>query len=91
MIRRIANLNEPKVATDLKAPLIGDASAIKGNPDKLYGTINVNAKGDWSGLTGDVTGIEGDATALRGNLDLCQITDQERQNGIDIKDLIVGG
>lgn len=91
MIRRIVNLDEPKVVVDLKPPLRGDAGAIKGDPNKIYGTISPNATGDWSGMTGDVTGIEGDATRLKGNLDLCQITAQERQNGIDIKDLIVGG
>ena len=30
----------------------------------------------------------GDLTGVRGNLDECQITDEDRKNGIDIEDLI---
>lgn len=90
MIKRIVNLDEPKVSTPLKQPLSGDATKIKANEDKLYGTIDANAKGDWSGMVGDCTGIFGDATNLKGNLDLCDISAQERQAGVDIKTLVAG-
>ncbi len=90
MIKRIVNLDEAKVATPLKQPLIGDAAKINANEDNLYGTIDAQAKGDWSGMVGDCTGIYGDATKLKGNLDLCQIDPADRQRGIDIKDLVAG-
>lgn len=90
MIKRIVNLDEPKVSTPLKQPLVGDATKIKANEDKLYGTIDAKAKGDWSGMVGDCTGIFGDATNLKGNLDLCDISAQERQAGVDIKTLVAG-
>lgn len=90
MIKRIVNLDEPKVSTPLKQPLIGDPTKIKANEDNLYGTIDKNAKGDWSGMVGDCTGIYGDATNLKGNLDLCEIDPADRQKGIDIKELVAG-
>ena len=90
MIKRIVDLDEPKVSTPLKQPLSGDAAKIKADENKLYGTIDKNAKGDWSGMVGDCTGIYGDATNLKGNLDLCQIDPAERQQGIDIRSLVAG-
>ena len=44
--------------------------------------------GDVSGLSGDVSGLSGDVSGLRGNVDDCSITDEERKNGIDVKDLV---
>ena len=46
--------------------------------------------GHISNLSGDMTGIKGCATNIRGNLDDCNITEEERAKGIDIKDLIGG-
>ena len=45
--------------------------------------------GDVSGLRGNVSGISGNVTGLRGDVDDCSITDEERKNGIDVKDLVV--
>ena len=45
-------------------------------------------RGDVSGLSGDVSGLSGNVSGLRGNVDDCSITDKERQNGIDVKDLV---
>lgn len=45
-------------------------------------------RGDLTGIRGDLTGIFGDLTGIRGNLDDCEITEEERKNGIDIQDLI---
>ena len=41
-----------------------------------------------SGVWGDLTGVRGDLTGVRGDLDECQITGEDRKNGIDIEDLI---
>ena len=37
---------------------------------------------------GDLTGVSGDLSGVRGDLDECQITGEDRKNGIDIEDLI---
>ena len=48
-------------------------------PPRLYG--------DCSRLSGDCTGMRGVCTGLYGDLDTCEITDVERQSGIDIRNL----
>ena len=49
---------------------------------------NKNMSGDCSGLRGNCTGLRGECTDLYGDLRECEITDEERKKGIDIKDLI---
>ena len=44
--------------------------------------------GNCSGLRGDCSGLKGNCTGLRGNLDLCEITDSDRKEGVEITDLI---
>ena len=39
-------------------------------------------------ISGDVTGIYGDASGIKGDVDICDISDEERINGINIDDLI---
>jgi hypothetical protein len=43
-----------------------------------------------TGLRGDVTGLRGDVTGLSGDVDKCEITEEERLNGINIRDLVGG-
>ena len=43
-----------------------------------------------SGLSGDVTGLRGNVTGLWGDVDECEITDEERAKGVDVKELIKG-
>lgn len=58
-------------------------------PSRLYGNIS-GLYGDISSrLYGNITGIKGIATNYIGNLDDCELTDEERKIGIDIKDLII--
>ena len=38
--------------------------------------------------SGDVSGISGNVSGISGDVDDCSITDKERQNGIDVKDLV---
>ena len=37
---------------------------------------------------GRPSGLRGDVSRLRGDVDDCSITDKERQNGIDVRDLV---
>ena len=45
-------------------------------------------RGDVSELRGNVTGLWGNVTGLRGDLDACEITDAEREDGIDVATLV---
>ena len=55
---------------------------------KLYGDYS-NIYGDCSGLRGDCTGLMGDCSGVTGNLDECELTDEERETDINIRDLII--
>ena len=44
--------------------------------------------GDLTDIHGDLTGIRGDLTDLSGNVDLCEITPEDRELGIDINELV---
>ena len=48
----------------------------------------IDISGNLSDISGDLSGIRGNLTGIRGNLTDCQITDAERENGINILDLI---
>ena len=54
---------------------------IEGAHDKI--------RGDVSGIVGNVSGISGDVSRITGNIDDCWITDDERETGIKIEDLIL--
>ena len=45
--------------------------------------------GNLSGITGNLSGITGDLTGITGNIDDCEITQEERDKGINIYDLIL--
>jgi len=45
-------------------------------------------KGDVTGLSGNVTGLSGNVTGLRGDVDECDLSDEEREEGVDITTLI---
>ena len=38
-------------------------------------------------LTGDLSGLSGNVTGLSGDVDLCEITDADRANGVNVQDL----
>ena len=50
--------------------------------------VHEKIRGDVSGIRGCMTGISGDITGVRGDIDACGISNDERSNGIDIKDLL---
>ena len=67
--------------------LRGDVSRLRGDVSRLSGDVS-GLSGNVSGLSGNVSGLRGDVSRLRGDVDDCSITDKERQNGIDVRDLV---
>jgi hypothetical protein len=66
---------------DVSYYLRGDVSCyLRGNVSYL--------RGDVSGLRGDVSGLRGDVSYLRGDVDDAEISDRDREKGINISDLI---
>jgi hypothetical protein len=70
-----------------KQNMIGDCSGIWGDCTGLSGDCS-ELHGDCSKLIGNCSGIFGDCSGIRGNLDLCDITQDERKKGVHIHDLI---
>lgn len=68
--------------------LFGDCVNIHGNCSNLYGKCSLALCGSCSHLSGDCTGIKGYCTGLSLNLDDYEITDEEREKGIDINKLV---
>jgi len=50
---------------------------------------NPDMTGNCTGLRGDCSNLQGNCSGLRGDLDDCEIIDQDREKGIDIKDLMI--
>ena len=67
--------------------LWGDCTGLRGDCTDLRGNCT-GLWGDCTGLSGDCSGLKGDCTGLRGDLDLCKITDLDRQSKINLDDLI---
>ena len=57
------------------------SSGLYGNISGLYGEIS-------NGLSGNITGFCGSCTSIVGNIDDCELTEEEREAGINIEDLI---
>ena len=57
------------------------------NSKKIVGTHN-KISGNVSGISGNVSGISGNVSGISGDLDICEITEEERKRGILIEDLI---
>ena len=66
---------------EISADLRGDLSGLRGDLSGLWG--------DLSGLRGDLSGLRGEIPAdLAGDIDACEISEQEREHGVDISTLI---
>ena len=71
-----------KKALNRKEPeIINMPSGIRGNISNITGNV--------SGIWGNVTGIKGNVTDITGNIDDCELTTEERIQGVDINDLIL--
>ena len=64
-----------------------DDKKIIGAHENIRGDIS-GIKGDISRIRGDVSGISGNVSEVSGDIDLCEITKEDRQKGINIDDLI---
>ena len=51
--------------------------------------VHDRVSGDVSGITGDVSGIRGCVSGITGDVDLSELTDEERSDGINIDNLIM--
>ena len=67
--------------------LVGDCSALRGDITGLKGDCS-KLWGDCSDLIGNCTLLWGDCTGISGDLDLCEITDDERNYGVKVEDLV---
>lgn len=81
--------------------LVGNCTELHGDCTYLYGDCT-NLRGDCTGLTGDCTnlygncnhlrgncsGLRGDCTDLIGDLDSCDLTTEDRMDGVNILHLI---
>jgi hypothetical protein len=67
--------------------LSGDCSGLSGDCTGLRGDCS-ELIGNCTGLSGDCSGLRGDCSYLIGNLDECELSETDRGNKIDIRDLI---
>ena len=64
-----------------------DGKVIEGTHASIRGCVT-GIRGDVTGISGDVSGIRGCVTGLRGNVDLCELTYDDREKGVDIFTLV---
>ena len=67
--------------------LSGNCTELSGNCTGLSGDCS-GLSGDFSELIGDCSRLSGDCSGLRGDLDDCEITEEDRQAGVRIDNLI---
>jgi hypothetical protein len=65
----------------------GDISGISGDISGISGDIS-GISGDISGISGDISGISGVISGISGDIDKAEITEEERDKGVNILDLI---
>ena len=68
----------------------GDLSGVSGDLSGVSGNLS-GVRGNLSGVRGDLSGVSGYLSGVRGNLDDCEITDADRERGVQIADLIDQG
>ena len=67
----------------------GDLTGIEGDLTGVRGDLT-GIGGDLTGVRGNLAGVRGNLTGVMGDLDACEITEEERQMGIDINELVQG-
>ena len=68
--------------------LRGVCTGLRGDCTGLVG-VCTGLVGACTGLRGDCTGLRGDCSDLAGDLDLCELTETDRQNLIHIGNLVI--
>jgi len=73
----------------------GPHAQLTGDTSGLWGCVSPGLRVEVSGLRGNVTGLRGHVTGLRGcvsglwgNIDDCGLTDEDRERGVDIANLV---
>ena len=66
----------------------GVHNGINGDVSDIYGNVS-GISGNVSGIRGNVSGIYGDMSDISGNIDNCELTNEEREVGVNIKDLVI--
>ena len=52
------------------------------------GSLPPELSGNVSGLRGNVSWLRGNVSGLSGNTDDCELTEEDRESGLDISDLV---
>ena len=65
----------------------GSLTGVHGSLTGVSGSLD-GVSGSLDGVSGSLTGVHGCLDGVSGNIDDCEITDTERENGINIDDLI---
>ena len=65
----------------------GNLTGVCGNLTGVCGDLT-DVRGNLTGVRGNLTGVCGNLTDVWGNVDVCEITDAERQSGVDVSLLI---
>ena len=74
--------------------LIGSV-VVDGPPPGVWGDLTgvrgdlTNVTGDLSSVRGNLTSVTGNLSGVMGNIDDCNITPEDRKNGVKIEDLIL--
>jgi len=75
-----------RVSGDLSR-VSGDLRGVSGDLSRVYGDLS-GVYGDLSRVSGNLSGVSGDLSRVYGDIDDAGITDDEREAGISIVDLI---
>jgi len=67
--------------------LSGDVSGLNGDVSGLSGDVS-GLSGYVSDLSGYVSGLSGCVSGLSGDIDACDISDEERQKGVSVSELV---
>ena len=65
-----------------------DGVRVDGVPDGITGNLSA-ITGNLTGITGDLTGISGNLSGIWGDIDDAGLTDDDRERGVSVDDLLM--
>jgi len=65
----------------------GDLTYVRGDLTGVCGDLT-HVRGDLTHVCGDLTGVRGGFTGLVGNVDSCGLSENDRERGVQVEDLI---